>query len=331
MIRERLIHIILIITCCIIAAGCSNTKFLTGDQLLYTGRKVVIIDDTNKTKDYHVSQVTKSVTSYKPNNSIGGKRVLPPTGLWVYNYSKPKEEGKSPGWFYKTLAKEPVLVSVVNPEMRCRKLESELFGNGYFHATAKFLVDTSAKDTRKAGIIYYIKPGLPFRYNEISFAPPEDAVDTIISSFQPDLAIKPNDVFSLEIARSETKKITDRVLEGGYFYFNQANIKYTADTVRVPYKIDLRVGKDIELTPNAGSKCFIDEITVRISGETDTTGFQLPDDTIVFDGIRIISKDMPFKPEVFSRGIYFREGDRYSSPAQADHGPPEQLRCLQIY
>ncbi len=312
MIRERLIHIIMIIAGCFIAAGCSNTKFLTGDQLLYTGRKIVIIDDSIKTKDYNVSQVTKSVTSYKPNNSIGGKRVLPPVGLWVYNYSKPREEGKSPGWFYKTLAKEPVLVSVVNPEMRCRKLESELFGNGYFHATAQFGIDTSAHDNRKAGIIYYIKPGQPFMYNEISFAPPVDAVDTVINSFQPDLAIKPNDVFNLETARSQTKKITDRVLENGYFYFSQANLKYTADTLRKPYNIDLRIGKDIDLTPNAGSKYFIGEIVVRISGETDTAGIQSQDDTVLYDGIRIISKGMPFKPEVFARSIYFRPGDRYS-------------------
>ena len=239
--------------------------------MLYTGRKIVYVTDTTKTKDFHVRQVAESVTSYKPNNSIGGKRILPPVGLWVYNYSKPKEEGKAPGWFYKTLAKEPVLVSVVNPEMRCRKLESELFSNGYFHATAKFLVDTSAKDNRKAGIIYHVKPGQPFRYNEISFAPPEDPVDTIINSFQPDLAIKPGDVFNLETARSQTKKITDRVLENGYFYFNQTNLKYTADTVRKPYNIDLRIGKDIDLTPNAGSKYFIGEIVVRITGETDTT------------------------------------------------------------
>ena len=41
-------------------------------------------------------------------------------------------------------------------------------------------------------------------------------------------------------------------------------------------------------------------------------GLQVTDDTVIYDGIRIISKGMPFKPAVFSRSIYFREGDRYS-------------------
>ena len=185
MIRARLINIILIIAAFMMLAGCSNTKYLTGDQLLYTGRKIVYISDTTDTKDFHVRQVAESVTSFKPNNSIGGKRILPPVGLWVYNSRKPDDTTKAPGWFYKTLAKEPVLVSVVNPEMRCRKLESELFGNGYFHAAAKYDIDTAAKDPRKAGIVYYVKPGPPFVYNEILFAPPADAVDTIINSFQP--------------------------------------------------------------------------------------------------------------------------------------------------
>jgi outer membrane protein assembly factor BamA len=312
MIRARLIHIILIVAAFIMLAGCSNTKYLTGDQLLYTGREIVYISDTTDTKDFHVRQVAESVTSYKPNNSIGGKRILPPVGLWVFNSRKTDDTTKSRGWFYKTLAKEPVLVSVVNPEMRCRKLESELFGNGYFHAAAKYDIDTAAKDPRKAAIVYYVIPGTPFVYNEILFAPPEDSVDTIINSYQPALAIKSGEVFNLETARAETKKMTDRVLEGGYFYFSQANIKYTADTVRKPNSIDLLIGKTLDQAPNAGSRYFIGRITVRISGESDMAGLQVPDDTVIYDGIRIISKGMPFKPAVFSRSVYFREGDRYS-------------------
>ena len=222
--------------------SCSNTKFLTGDQLLYTGKKQVIIT-SGKFREPKARQIIESVTAFKPNNALAGKRLLPPGGLWIYNYHKPAKVNKSPGWFYKTFAKEPVLVSKVNPEMRCQKLASELFSVGFFHATVRASIDTSSRNPRKARITYYIKPDQPFRYHEISFAPPADAADSIINSFQDDLNIKPNDVFDLATIKSAAKKIASQVTEEGYFYFNPTDVKWTADTTPAPYQIDLRIGK----------------------------------------------------------------------------------------
>ncbi|MDZ7635201.1 MAG: BamA/TamA family outer membrane protein [Bacteroidales bacterium] len=312
---------------------------------MYTGSDAVYITDSAKFKDTRVKQITQSVTAFKPNNSLGGKRALPPVGLWVYNYLKP-EERKRPGWLYRTFAKEPVLISTVNPEVRCRKLESELFGSGYFHSTVWSEIDPGKRNPQKAGITYYVKPGLPFRYNEISFAPPQDAVDSIISSFKPDLSLHPGDIFDLETVKSETRKITDRLQESGYFYFNQAHIRYTADTLRTPYKIDLMISKIEELPLKAGMKYFIDDLVVKVTGETGvndtqqsggtaanymqqdgetaaddsrqgvgtTAGnLQQVSDTLKYDGISMISQGMRFKPGVFSRSVYFREGDSYST------------------
>ena len=295
-----------------ITGACSNTRFLADNQFLYTGKNEVFVSDSGKINDRKIMLITESVTFYKPNNSIGGKRLLLPVGLWIYNYHKPPEN-KKPGWFYRTLAKEPVLVSTVNPEVRCRKLESELFGNGYFNASVWSVTDTNSRNQRKAGITYFIKPGKPFRYNEISFEPPADAVDTLINSFENNNILEPGDIFSLDKVKSQTAKITDLVVEDGYFYFSQANVKYTADTTLIQHKIDLRIGKNTEASPNAGRKYYIDDIIVRITGEVDSTNLYQRTDTIFYDGIKIVSEDMRFKPEVISRCIYYRKGDPYSS------------------
>jgi outer membrane protein assembly factor BamA len=312
MIRARVVNIILIIAAYAVLTGCSNTKFLAGDQLLYTGRNAVFVGDSSKFKDPRVKQITGSVTAFQPNNSVGGKRILPPFGLWFYNYLKP-EEKKTPGLLYRTFAKAPVLISTVNPEVRSRKLESELFGSGYFHSVVWAEIDTGKRNPQKAAITYYVRPGTPFRYNTISLAPPHDAVDSIIGSFEPDLSVSPGDIFDLGTIKSETKKITDRLQDSGYFYFNQGQVKITADTVQTPYGIDLRIGKSEELPRRAGMKYFIDEISVRISGETAVPGTLPVIDTTEYDGISIISQDLQFKPGVLSRAVYFREGDSYST------------------
>jgi outer membrane protein insertion porin family len=295
----------------LITGACSNTRFLADDQLLYTGKKEVMIADSGQIKDTHVRQITESVTFYKPNNSIGGKRVLLPVGLWIYNYRKP-EGNKKPGWFYRMLAKEPVLVSTVNPEVRCSKLESELFGKGYFYSRVWSRIDTSTRNKHKAGITYFVKVGKPFRYNEISFAPPVDALDTVIISQKKDLSLKPNNIFDLETIKSEGKKISERVQEEGYFYFNQSHLEYIADTTHIPNMIDLTIGRNTELMQNAGKKYSIGDVTVSITGDVDSLTLIQKADTVIHDGIRIISKGIRFEPEVISGSIYFREGDIYS-------------------
>jgi outer membrane protein assembly factor BamA len=312
MINRISIYIFTALTVSLISSSCSNTKFLADDQLLYTGKKTVIISDSGKFTDRNARQTIESVTGFQPNNALGGKRVLPPLGLWIYNYRKPKDE-KKPRWLYRTFSKEPVLISTVEPETRCRKLESELFGNGYFHSSVSFVLDTARKNKHKSAIIYYIKPGYPFRFHEISFSPPLDEVDSVINSVKKDLKLRTGEIFSLETVKSEAKRISTQVLEKGYFYFNPSLVKWTADTNHIPYQIDLRIGKNEEIMQNADRKFSIGNITVKIFVPPDSLELYQPEDTVMFDGINIISQGLRLKPEVLARSIYFRKGDYYSA------------------
>jgi len=72
-----------------VLSGCSNTRFLTDDQVLYTGRgKIEIIQSQTGNKNLPVKNYVKSITSHKVNNALFNHRVLPPIGLWVHNYMK---------------------------------------------------------------------------------------------------------------------------------------------------------------------------------------------------------------------------------------------------
>jgi outer membrane protein insertion porin family len=311
MIRGRLIYLILFAFTGMIAVSCSNTKFLTGDQMLYTGKKTAIIADSGKFSDRNTIQIIESVTAFRPNNAIGNKRVLPPVGLWVYFHKKPAEN-KKPRWMYRTFAKEPVLITNVDPYSRSQKLESELFNAGYFHSKVWLTIDTGKRNNRKAGITYFVRPGKPYRYNQISFLPPADEVDSIITNYKDRLSIKPDDIFDLGKVKLETRKITGLVQGKGYFYFNPSNMKWSADTTLKPYRIDLLIGRNADILPNAVKKYFIGNITVHISSSADTVDLQRKEETIIYDGISIVSRGRIFKPDVVSRSIYFRKGDVYS-------------------
>ena len=130
----------------ILGAGftsCSNTRFLAEDQLLYNGRQEVQITYSDKgTNDKNAEMHIKSLTSHKVNNSLFDRRVLPPIGLWVYNYWEADEEKKLSYWLYKNLVGQPILISEVNPELRVNKIRNDLFDRGYFQTRVWSSVET---------------------------------------------------------------------------------------------------------------------------------------------------------------------------------------------
>ncbi len=296
--------------------ACSNTRFLTGDQMLYTGRNKVVVTDTEKGNETRAAiAVAKDLTFRKPNGALlGTVRVLPPLRLWTYNYLKPRKEGKKPGWLYRTFSSEPVLISVVNPEQRCRKIESELFGIGYFNSRATFILDTNEHNPRKAKISYTIQVNNPYHINKVLKATPENSFDSLLNTSTQNLKIKPGDVFSIETIRSEKRRIAATLVEQGFYFFGPENIQVVADTTGTMHQINLMIGKGPETPVFVCTKYTIGKVIVNLYDvQSDIYASDSPSDTVFFDGIIITGLKNYLHPEVITRSILFRNGDLYST------------------
>ena len=103
------------------AAACSTTRRLASDEVLYTGvGKIRIEPDSGVTVSPAAASAAREPLSVAPNNPLYSPYVRTPLpiGLWAYNYLyTPREKGFK-YWFYKRLAKEPVLISKVQPSLR---------------------------------------------------------------------------------------------------------------------------------------------------------------------------------------------------------------------
>ena len=306
------ISVFIVAVSALLLGSCSNTKFLTGDEMLYAGRKkikVISIEKGKVTKP--VEEIADEVTSFQPNNALMGKRVLPPVGLWYYNYRRP-DAGEKGGFLYRKLKKEPVLLSHVNPEQRTLKIESELFGNGYFNADATFTIDTLKSDRKKAKISYLIAVHKPWLLNEILNQPAHDYIDTLINQYMPELNLKTGDSFNLETIKNEKQKLASMLNEQGYYFISPENIEIIADTTDIPYRINLLVRKKTNVEPYVYSKYAINRIEVKIARQTNEPVSTLTSDTLKCEGVYITGKTGYLKPEVICRSILFREGDLYS-------------------
>ena len=291
--------------------SCSNTKFMTGDQILYNGRKVEIISKEKGKTVKKAEEIASEVSYAEPNNSLMGRRILPPLGLWYYNYRKPKE-GKRGGFLYRTLNENPVLISEINPDLRSQKIVSDLFANGFFNSNASYTLDTAKNNPRKAKIEYLVEIEQPYRLAQILNQPAHDSIDTLINSYTPNLNLKTGNIFNLETIRNEKRKLASMLVEEGYYFFSPNEIEIIADTTQTPFLINLLVRKKPQIEPYILKKYTINRVEVNVRRtENDQPESHQPD-TIFYDGVYITGQTDYLKPEVITRSTLFRQGDLYS-------------------
>jgi outer membrane protein assembly factor BamA len=295
-------------------SGCSNTRFLTHDQMLYTGRnKVEIINSHQVKKTSPVKSYVKSVTNHKVNNSLFGRRVLPPVNLWIHNYMKPKENKKLGHWLYKTFSSSPVLISSVNPDLRAQKIENELFDIGYFNTKAWAVVDTNARNHKKARVSYFVDLTPPFHYKQIIYNAPVDPVDTLINQIRLTDEIKAGEQFNLAELKSARQVLSRKVQESGYYFFIPEFIENKVDTTIGGNQMNLMIGKKRDLPPSVLTSYTINNIILSIS-KSSKTDSSTPD-TNQYKDITIISDGVILKPDVLINAVYFRTGETYSYTA----------------
>jgi outer membrane protein assembly factor BamA len=294
--------------------GCSNTRFLAKDQILYTGRQdVSIINSHNIPKTTPVKNYVKSVTDHKINNSLFGKRILPPVGLWVHNYMKPKEGKKFGRWFYKTFSSNPILVSDINPELRSAKIGNDLFDRGYFHTSAWAVIDTNKRNPKKGQISYYVDLAPPNYYGKITLDTLSDQIDSLISKDDFMKQIKEGDQFNLEKLKNSRAELSRRIQEDGYYYFIPEFIDLKADTTVGGNRLDMTIAKRKDLPESILSRYKINKISIRNSQGRDTSFSERY--TTIYEGISIKSTGDILKPGILANSIYFRNGDIYSYSA----------------
>lgn len=307
----RIASSIIVIILLMIISGCSNTRFLANDQMLYTGRKDIEIINSHKiSKTSSVENYVKSVTNHKVNNSLFDRRILPPVGLWVHNYMKVNEKKKFGKWIYKTFSSSPILISDVNPELRSAKIENDLFDRGYFKTKSWAVIVTSKRNPKKGRISYFVDLAPPNHYRDVITDTLNHPIDSLIRGDRFMKHIKKGDQFNLEKLKTERIDLSRRIQENGYYYFIPDFIELKADTTVGGNTLDLTITRREDLPESVLSRYRISTISVINSQGRDT--LSAVKNTSFHDGIKISSTGDILKPDILVNSIYFREGDIYS-------------------
>jgi outer membrane translocation and assembly module TamA len=295
----------------LVLGGCSNTRFLAEDELLYSGqRKVTITKVPEDMPNAAKRQLLQSGSSQKPNNSIFNRRVLPPIGLWTHNYMKKEERTKIGNWLYTTLSAPPVLVSDINPELQAQKIENDLFDLGYFQSNAWSRVDTSKRNDRRAMVEYYVEVGPSYSYREVEIDSSLLHIDSLLQVDEFRKQIKAGDQFDIQKLAEARSAISNQFQNIGYYYFNQELIELNADTALGNNRLDLDVRPISDPPEQVLTTYRIGQIEVRLSKSSDSAStIPVP---FKYKDLQIFSQGNDLKPDVIYDALYFAPGDLYS-------------------
>ncbi len=295
----------------LITTGCSNTRFLAEDQVLYNGReKVEIITDQPNKEITPVKMLVNSITDQKVNNGFLGKRILPSVGLWTYNYWNVEEKKKFGKWLHRKLSAEPILISNLNTVLRVQKIQNDLFDMGYFQTRVWATVDTSERNPKKAKIKYTVNLPPPTLYNQIQLKSFSTSIDPMINLDYFSDQIKPGDQYNLEILNAARNGLSRQIQEQGYFYFTPDLIELNADTTIGGHKLDLVLRREMEIPRKALVAYKIGHTYVHIYRSSDTSIVKT--DTIRYEDLTIFSKGDLMDRDILRDAIYFTNGSLYS-------------------
>ncbi|MGV2452000.1 UNVERIFIED_CONTAM: BamA/TamA family outer membrane protein [Ralstonia mannitolilytica] len=296
--------------------SCSNTRFLKEGQMLYTGAKVKIENDTiSKKEKKDLESALEANLTPKPNSTFLGLRPK----LYFYNIAKePKKDKGFNYWLKYKVGEKPVLLGDVDREFNKDIIENYSENKGYFNARATY--DTVSKN-KKAQVIYTVRPGSRYLIDGVKFQKDSTLVNQEIQNLTDKTLLKNGRPFDLDVIKAERERIDNRLKERGFYYFHPDNIIVQADsTVSKNHKVELNV-KLKDNTPDLATQQFsIDNVIVfpnyNIQDVKDGK-YSIPMDKdslskYRFDDIYVIDPQHKFKPKIFDRALYFKKGDLYN-------------------
>nr|WP_251622979.1 BamA/TamA family outer membrane protein [Odoribacter lunatus] len=293
-------------------ASCSTTKKLADGETLYTGVKKIEITAPKRLRlESRQKNAVTAPLSYPPNNPLISPywRTPFPVGLWVYNWDIKKEKGLK-WWLYRRLAKKPVLIADVQPELRLKMVENNLKDYGFFGIGKEYAVHPRKRNPRKAKISYRIELSEPWRLDSVALWEWPDTLATHVDRIMPNTLLTKGSQYDVNLLEQERQRITQWLRNTGYYYFQPDYIEFLADTTRQRGKIDLRIVLKQGVPEIAFHPCRIRNVGISFSGSAG----EGKRDTVRLDGIRLdYIPPETLKNRFVVRAIQMRPGQLYSA------------------
>ena len=298
---------IYIIVVSLLLGGCSVSKFIPEGQYLLD--EVHVKTDNSEIK----SSEMYSYVRQKPNSKWFSLVKLP---MYIYSAS-----GKdSTKWINKLLRKigdaPKIYDSSLAEETRLQILNA-VQNKGYLGASVE-LEEKIRKNRLDA--YYKVSSGEPYIISNISYNIEDYVIRELLMNDSIKSGLHKNMRFNVNVLEEERNRITQYLLNRGFYRFNKDYITFQADTVNGTYKIDLTMNIALSNQERRNSNSLHRQYEIRsvnyLMDIDNVPGMQVSADvdTMEYNGINIIYDDKLFlRPSVISSHNRLVKGKLYSN------------------
>ena len=300
----------------VLAAACSTTRLLGPDEVRYNGIGKFDVRTANHEKLSPGLLENLNEAAYcNANNYIFAPFITIPVGLWTYNNWPDSTTGFMSGLnngIYRKLAKPPVLLDAVKPQMRTKVLEQILANNGYFGSTVTYDWAYSRYNKKKAKIDYTLYVGEPYRIDSIIYLNrPEPVAGFVDSIARKSPYLQKGEIFCVDSLAAERVRITNSLRNRGYYYFRPEYIEFLADSLITPGAIAIKMTLADNMPRMAKERYKTGKIVTTVL-RNDMTDPGTPDTMHTNRGEVIVMRPARLRKNLIPSCITFREGKYFS-------------------
>jgi outer membrane protein assembly factor BamA len=252
-------------------SACAGLKHLPDGESLYIGSTMKIrkADSLGKFKIEHSTR--KLSNAYltvwdTPNGGFMGTPFfrLGSTRLWLYNIFRTEKDHGFKHWMRDNFGEPPILVSDIQPALKCKKIEEAYANNGHFGTRAYFTTKTKRKG-RKTRIKYRVVIAPSYHFKNIL---PDDSSSQISKDMCIHLSdnriIEVGDEFNIEKLKQQRDDIWLSLQNLGYYYLTPEQIIFDVDSTLGDRMMNLYMYIDPSLSEFEKNKVIVDSIVVEM-------------------------------------------------------------------
>lgn len=207
-------------------ASCTSTKYVPDGSYLLD--EVRIQTDNKDVKPSALSLYVRQ----NPNSKWFS---LIKTQLYIYNWSG-RDSTRRINRTLRRLGDAPVIYSDKETERTIEEMTKAVQNMGYMGAIVESMREVKKK---KMKLVYKVTAGKPYRVRMLKYNIQDDRIQRYMQQDSTKTLLSEGMPFDVNILDEERQRITNNLLQNGYYKFNKDYISYTADTVRNTYLVDL--------------------------------------------------------------------------------------------
>lgn len=224
----------------------------------------------------------------------------------------------SKSWFM-TQGEAPVILDSTLTQKSREQIKSFLFNKGYFEVQVK---DSVHKSGKKADVTYILKPGKPYKINNIQFSFEDLGLAPEIYSDTVHCMIRKGDTYDKDNFDKESDRLTLQLNNAGYYFFSKQYVSYTLDSNSKTHRVDVTINlkKFVQRAPDNKDSTVesnhvlyhIRNVTIKMNYDPAVT-FYRAGDSMMYDGLKILypGEQLCLKPAKFRDRIFVTPGDVY--------------------